>query len=66
MTAQGRLSGLVLTVLPFIVGSSLFFLNPEYFGPMLERTTGHYMLAYALFSIGMGHMVIRRLVRVQV
>src|SRR5690242_13914794 len=51
MTAQGRLSGMVLTALPFLVGGALFMWNPIYFMPMIERTTGIYMLAYALCSL---------------
>ena len=66
MTAQGRLSGLVLTTLPFLVGGALFFLNPQYFGVMLERSTGHWMLAYALLSILVGHVVIRRIIQIKV
>jgi tight adherence protein B len=66
LTAQGRLSGLVLTVLPFLLGGFLFFLNPVYFRPMIETTTGLYMLAYALGSIFVGHLVIQRLVNIKV
>jgi tight adherence protein B len=66
MTAQGRLSGLVLTVLPF--GLALFFLTlePSYFGPMLQSTIGIYMLVYALVSLLIGHFIIRRLVQIKV
>ena len=66
MTAQGRLSGLVLTALPFLVGGALFLLNPLYFGVMLERPAGHMMLAYALLSILLGHVVIRRIIQIKV
>ena len=66
LTAQGRLSGGVLTALPFIVGLFMFMLNPKYFSPMIEETAGHYMMIYALVSILAGHFVIRRIVRVPV
>ena len=66
MTAQGRLSGSVLTALPILVGLFLYFVNPEYFKPMVETTQGQHMLAYAAFSIVMGHIVIQRLVRIRV
>ncbi len=66
MTAQGRLSGRVLTALPFIVALVMLVLNPTYFAPMLQTSTGHYMLAYALLSIVVGHLVIRRLVTIKV
>jgi len=66
MTAQGRLSGSVLTALPILVGLFMYFLNPVYFAPMLERETGWYMMGYALVSIMMGHIVIQRIVRIRV
>ena len=65
MTAQGRLSGMVLTGLPFIVAFAMFFLSPEYFTVLLERPAGHMMIIYALVSILFGHIVIRRLVNVK-
>jgi tight adherence protein B len=66
MTAQGRLSGGVLTALPFFVGTAMLLFNPKYFTPMIEQTTGHYMMIYVLVSIIAGHFVIRRIVRVPV
>lgn len=66
MTAQGRLSGLVLASLPFLVGCFLFFMNPGYFRPMLRQSIGQYMLAYALLSMILGHLVIRRIVHIKV
>jgi tight adherence protein B len=66
MTAQGRLSGSVLTALPVLVGVFMYFLNPKYFQPMLEMRTGWYMMGYALISIICGHIVIQRIVSIRV
>jgi tight adherence protein B len=66
MTAQGRLSGIVLAALPFAVGSFLFIFNSSYFAPMLDRPLGRYMLGYALLSMIAGHLVIQRIVRIKV
>ena len=65
MTAQGRLSGMVLTALPFIVALAMVLLSPEYFTVLFERPAGHMMIAYALCSMLCGHFVIRRLVNVK-
>jgi tight adherence protein B len=65
MTAQGRLSGMVLTGLPVAVGLFMYFLNPTYFAPMLASQTGLYMLGYAFVSILAGHFVIQRIVRIR-
>lgn len=66
MTAQGRLSGLVLALLPFGVGLLLYFITPNYFGPLLKTETGLWMIAYALISILIGHIMIQRIVRIRV
>ncbi len=66
LTAQGRLSGTVLTALPFLVGTGVYLLNPVYFSPMFTTTTGQHMLVYGLASILVGHLIIRRLVQIRV
>jgi tight adherence protein B len=66
MTAQGRLSGMVLTALPILVGLFMYFLNPGYFAPMIETRTGWYMMGYSVLSILAGHFVIQRIVRIRV
>ena len=66
MTAQGRLSGGVLTMLPVSVGLFMYFLNPTYFGPMTTTQTGLYMLGYCCLSIAVGHFVIQRIVSIKV
>lgn len=62
LTAQGRLSASVLTALPFALGTFLYLFNPKYFEPMLTTRPGHFMLAYVLVSIAVGHVLIRRIV----
>src|SRR6266849_154796 len=66
MTAQGRLSGMVLTGLPFLVATCLILFNREYFRPMIEQRAGWWMMGYALCSILFGHIVIQRIVRIKV
>jgi len=66
LTAQGRLSGMVLTGLPFFVAVCLILFNPEYFKPMMESRTGLYMIGYGICSIVLGHVLIQRIVRIKV
>jgi tight adherence protein B len=66
LTAQGRLSGLILTALPFLVGTFMFVYNPTYFAPMIERRTGHLLLLYAGSSLVIGHLLVRRIVKLKV
>jgi tight adherence protein B len=66
LTAQGRLSGIVLTGLPFAVGGMMFLTNPTYFNPIVERPTGHILLIYGLVSLLVGHLMVRRIVNIEV
>lgn len=66
LTAQGRFSGTVLSSLPFLVATVMMLFNRDYFLPLVEERAGHYMIAYALISILLGHMVMRRIVRIEV
>lgn len=66
MTAQGRLSGILLSCLPVAVGILLYFILPGYFEAMLSKSAGHYMLAYCAVSIITGHLVIQRIVQIKV
>jgi tight adherence protein B len=66
MTAQGRMSGRLLTALPILVALAMVTLNPLYFMPMLESQTGRYMIAYAVLSVTAGHFMIQRIVNIRV
>ena len=66
LTAQGRLSGGVLTALPLLVATVLVFVAPDYFLPILHSKTGWYLLAYAAVSLILGNLIIRRVVRIEV
>lgn len=66
MTAQGRLSGRVLTALPIMVAGLMYFVNGKYFQPMIDTTPGNYMLAYAAGSIMLAHVTIKKIVQIDV
>ena len=66
LTAQGRLSGGVLTALPVIVPAAMIVLTPNYLLPMLQSQTGWYLLAYAAISLVAGNLLIRRIVSIEV
>ena len=63
LTAQSRISGLVLTLLPVALGLFLYLFNYKYFQPMIEDPTGWKLLAYAAGSILVGNLIMRRIIR---
>ena len=66
LTAQSRLSALVLTMLPIVVGFFMLTLNYKYFEPMATTQTGHYLLILSVCLILLGHLTMRRIVRFRV
>ncbi len=65
-TAQGRLSGYILAVLPLAVGGFFFAMQPEMMLNYLRAPIGQALIAFALFLQGLGVMWIRKIVNIEV
>lgn len=63
LTATGRASGLVLTLLPIGLGMLIEFMNPPYMAPLWSTGLGHAMVGYGVVSLALGGAVIRKLVQ---
>jgi tight adherence protein B len=66
LTAQGRMSGTVVTALPAGLLAVLTVLNPGYMEPLYRTTAGNIVLGVAIALIITGWTVIRRIVAIQV
>ncbi|MBN2327379.1 MAG: type II secretion system F family protein [Candidatus Omnitrophica bacterium] len=66
LTAEGRLSGWVLSILPVAVFFMISVINPTYLDTLMESDIGRKMLYFAIFLQVVGMMVIRKIVRIQV
>jgi len=65
ITAQGRLSGYVLALLPFVLGVAIFTLNREYMMPIFEQEIGRFMLVGALIFQILGYLWIRKILDIE-
>jgi tight adherence protein B len=65
-SAQGRLTGYILTALPITVALAISFLNWEYMKPLFLTVPGHYLLAVGAFGQILGYVVIRKIVNIKV
>ena len=65
-TAQGRLTGLILSFLPVVLGTLLFLVNPENMSLLWRRPEGQKMLYAAACMTVIGGLLIRRIVRIRV
>jgi tight adherence protein B len=66
LTAQGRMSSWIITLLPVGLGLYLALVNREYFAPMFEHPLGWAMLFTASVSIIIGWVVIQKIIRIEV
>lgn len=65
-TAQGRLTGLILTLLPVVLGCALYFVNPEMMSLLWTREIGIKLLYAAGGMIVIGGLIIRKIVNMDV
>jgi tight adherence protein B len=66
MSAEGRMSAWVLSLLPFAVGGMLLLINPNYITPLWTDPSGVKLLWYALGMIVFGVMWLRRVIRIRI
>lgn len=65
-TAQGRLSGYVLAVLPIAVGSIIYTVNPEYVSLLFTHQLGRFLLLSAVTLQLVGLLWIRRIINIEI
>ena len=66
LTAQARASGSIITALPLLLATFMFFVTPTYFQPMFSSIIGWILLAIGGFMIFIGNLIIRRIVAIEV
>ncbi|MGA7859682.1 MAG: type II secretion system F family protein [Terracidiphilus sp.] len=65
-TAQGRLTGMVLTGLPIVLGCALYFISPKMMSLLWTREIGIKLLYAASGMIIVGGLIIRKIVNMDV
>lgn len=65
LTAEGRISAMVLGFLPIGMGLILFSSNPDYMKPLFSRTIGWIMLGVAVTLLVAGALWLKKLIDVE-
>ena len=65
-TAQGRLTGWILTILPVVLGFLLYLINPETMSLLWRREIGIKLLFAAGGMLVIGTLIIQKIVRMEV
>ena len=66
LTAQGKVSGIVIGVLPLVLAGVLSVMSPEYLKPLISTPMGMGMLAAALTLEISGILLIRKIININV
>jgi tight adherence protein B len=66
LSAEGRLSGYILTALPVLVGLYMTFANPEYVSLLYTTVPGFIILGLAGFLLALGSFAMAKLAKVEV
>ena len=61
LTAQSRLSGLVISVMPFVIAIGFSIMVPGYLQPLVSTNVGRMMLAAAFVLQACGILAVKRL-----
>jgi tight adherence protein B len=64
LTAEGRLSGIMIGIMPFVAGGLAAMLNPSYMRSLVVQPMGRMILLYAIVSWILGIFWLRRMARV--
>jgi tight adherence protein B len=65
-TAQGRLTGWILAVLPLVLGTGMYLVNPEHMSVLWTRPLGLKLMYTAGVMTSIGALVIRSIIRIRV
>ncbi len=66
LTAQARLSGFILTVLPIVMAGLIYFLAPGYLKGLVVDPVGRVLIVAAVSLQVIGFLIIRRIINIKV
>jgi tight adherence protein B len=66
LTGEGRLSGIVLLALPFLLFFTVYYLNPKYLMTLFTDPMGTKMLISAIVMQILGALTIRKIINIKV
>ena len=65
-TAQGRLTGWILSVLPVVLGFALYLVNPSHMSILWQRDIGVKMIYSSVIMTCIGALIIRKIIQIRV
>jgi len=66
LTAQGRLSGIIVTALPFGLGFVINLIDPVMMRPLYTTVPGYFILLLMMFLIAIGWILIKKIITIDI
>ena len=66
LSAEARLSAVVLVILPFFIGFAIYILNPGFISVLFTDPFGHVLLVAGGILMILGILVIRKMIEIKV
>ena len=66
LTAEGRVSAVVLGILPVLLGIVMYVLNPAYIGKLFSDTLGNILLGGAIIAMGIGFFWMKKIIDIEI
>jgi tight adherence protein B len=66
LTAEGKISAIILGLLPVGLGAFMWMSNPVYMAPLGSTTMGHVLLAISLVSLLIGFAWMKKIINIKI
>ena len=66
LAAHGRLTGIVLTLLPVLIAGVMLFVNPSYMQTLVDHPVGQDLIFVAVGCLALAHFVIQKIVDIKI
>ncbi len=66
LTAEGRVSAMVLGAMPILLGLAMYAINPEYIGVLFTETIGFILIGVAFTAITIGFLWMKKLIEIRI
>ncbi len=65
IAAHGKLTGMILTILPLGIAGMMMIVSPGYIGELFTHPWGRHMIAAAIVCLVLAHLVIGKIVKIE-
>ena len=66
LTAQGRIQGIVMCLMPFALGFIIYLVRPDFIRPVFTTWAGYLLIAVIVAWMALGAVIVRKVVSVEI